>query len=245
MLSLLPKAPLARISELLLPAICLLCRNLVAGENGLCAECWKQVEFISPPLCVQCGAPFDIPAIGEGKCGECLRQPPAYIQARAALKYTEASKGMVLRFKHSDQTFVAPTLAAWMRQAAPELLQNAEIITPIPLHWRRLFSRKYNQAALLARHLAKQSQAEFLPQLLYRKRATLSQGRFGRLSRARNVQGAFGLREKDRAKIQGKRVLLIDDVLTTGATVNTAARVLKEAGAARADVLTLARVCLD
>jgi len=156
------------------------------------------------------------------------------------MRYDDSSRQLVLALKHGDRLHLAPPLAQWMRHAGAELLAAADLQLPVPLHWTRLFTRRYNQAALLAQAIAKAGGPPVAADCLIRRRRTPSQGNKNPSARRRNVAGAFAVRRPD--KLRGRRVVLIDDVLTTGATVEECARVLKRAGAARVDVLTLARV---
>jgi ComF family protein len=186
---------------------------------------------------------FDRPALrGLSQCGACLDHPPAYESARAAIAYNANSRRLVLQFKHGDRTGLAGPFARWMAGAGRELLAEADLLIPVPLHRWRLFRRRYNQAALLARALSRLAGVAWAPTALRRIRRTQPQGTMGRQGRQRNVQGAF--RVNDGIRLVGKRVVLIDDVLTTGATVEACVWVLKDAGARRVDVLTLARVVL-
>jgi ComF family protein len=227
--------------DLVLPPQCLACGALTGGEGALCASCWQGMSFISAPLCAACGYPFEVGAIGAaGLCGACLARRPVY--ARAVLRYDDASRGLVIGFKHADRTHGAPAFATWMARAGAELVADAGVIPPVPLHRRRLWARRYNQAALLALALGRQAGKPCVADLLLRIRATPSQGRLGRLARARNVRGAFAVHPRRVAPLEGQRVLLVDDVMTTGATVEAAARALLAAGAAAVDVVTLARV---
>jgi ComF family protein len=155
------------------------------------------------------------------------------------MRYDDSSRQLVLALKHGDRLHLAPTLAQWMRRAGAELLAGADLLVPVPLHWTRLFARRYNQAAVLALAMAKSAGLAVSADCLIRHRRTPSQGRKNALARRRNVAGAFALRRA--GEVRGKNILLIDDVLTTGATVEECARVLKRAGAARVDVLALAR----
>jgi ComF family protein len=155
--------------------------------------------------------------------------------------YDDVTRNLILSFKHGDRTDAAPAYAAWMRRAGAELIVDADVIAAVPLHRWRLLRRRYNQAALLALEIGKLSDKPVAPDLLRRQRATPSLGQLGRLARRRTLRGAFAAQ----GEVAGKRVLLIDDVLTSGATVGECARVLKRAGAARVDVLTLARVTLE
>jgi len=231
-----------RLLDVILPPHCLKCRAPIGEAGSLCADCWRGVSFISDPLCAACGLPFEVPAGPGALCGACLRRRPLFERARAALAYDEASRGMILAFKHADRTEAAPAFARWMARAGRDLVQVADIVAPVPLHWRRFWRRRYNQSALLAWALGRQTGLKVVPDLLERVRATPSQGGLGRLARARNVQGAFRLQARMAARVRGARVLLVDDVYTTGATAEACARTLLRAGAAAVDVLTLARV---
>ncbi|OAN53157.1 competence protein ComF [Paramagnetospirillum marisnigri] len=228
--------------DALLPPLCLACQAPVAEPGSLCPTCWSQVTFLGPPACACCGLPFDFD-LGEGAlCGECLRHPPAFARARSVLRYDEAAKPLILRLKHADRLEGVPAFALWMARAGAELLAEADLLVPVPLHRWRLLARRYNQAALLAVALSGRSGVAAAPDLLLRRRRTPPQGHLDRAARARNVAGAFQLNPKRQGLVRGKRVVLVDDVLTSGATVAECARVLIKGGAARVDVLTLGRV---
>lgn len=228
--------------DALLPPFCLSCRAVTDKPGTLCAPCWRTMQFLAPPFCACCGFPFEYDS-GEGAlCGACSRHSPAFDRARAVLRYDDASRGLILGFKHADKTHAAPAFGRWMARAGAGLLAEESIIVPVPLHWTRLFRRRYNQAALLALALAREARMPAAPDLLIRRRATPSQGRLGAAARRRNVAGAFAVRPRRRDLIDGKRVLLVDDVLTTGATADACARALKRAGAKAVDVLVLGRV---
>jgi len=179
---------------------------------------------------------------GNELCGACIRHHPAFDRARSVMAYDDASKSLVLSFKHADRTDAAPEFARWMVRAGSELLTEADVLMPVPLHWSRLLKRRYNQAALLAFRIGQISNIQVLPRGLLRVKRTPTQGRLSPSERKRNVRGAFRVREQDRGHIKGKKILLIDDVLTSGATVEEAAKTLKRGKAARVDVLTLSRV---
>ncbi len=233
--------------DMLLPPQCPGCGVLVDTSGGLCVACWSAITFIGDPLCARCGLPFefaepDQPPVSDVLCGSCVRQPPVFARARTVMAYDDASRHLILAFKHADRTDAAPTYARWMARAGADLLAQADLLAPVALHWSRLFSRRYNQAALLAREIGLLANLPVIPDLQERIRRTPSQGRLGPSARRRNVGGAFRLRKKYRATVTGARVLLIDDVMTTGATANACARALLRGGAGAVDVLTLSRV---
>ncbi len=234
--------------DALLPPQCMKCGALVADQGGLCGVCWPKLTFLGPPQCAQCGLPFehDFSAgdSGDGmRCGDCLRRPPAYRCARAAVAYDDESRGVLLAFKHGDRTDMTPALGGWLARAGAGLTGVADLIVPVPLHWTRLWRRRFNQSALLALALGRLADVPVDVDLLARAKRTRSQGGLGRGARRRNVQGAFRLRRRANAMLAGRRVLLVDDVMTTGATVEACAKVLVRGGAVAVDVLTLARVC--
>ncbi|MDD5587120.1 MAG: ComF family protein [Alphaproteobacteria bacterium] len=227
--------------DFLLPPLCLNCHEEVGGHQSLCPACWKAVQFISPPCCSCCGAPFDVPVEEGTLCGECLAFPPVYNRARSAMIYDDASKRLVLSLKHGDRLHPVPAMAAWMQRAAEAFWPAADVIVPVPLHRWRLFARRYNQAALLAGTLGRIVKKPLGVDALTRVRATPSQGRMNREQRKKNMAGAIKLNPRYTGKIKGKNIVLVDDVLTTGATVNECARVLLAGGASSVDVLTLMR----
>jgi ComF family protein len=228
--------------DMLLPPRCLSCGETVAEPGALCGGCWPRLTFIAPPICAICGFPFDYDPGTGAICGDCLRDAPPFEHARTVLRYDEHSRDLVISFKHRDRTDAGPAFGKWMARAGAEILADADLIIPVPLHRRRLISRRYNQSAELCHALSRETDVPHNPDLLIRTRATPTQGRLTRVERERNVRGAFGLRPDAASALQGRRVVLIDDVLTTGATVNACARTLLRGGAAAVDVLTLARV---
>ena len=226
----------------LLPPTCLRCRTSVGVAGTLCGDCWQAVDFISPPMCECCGYPFELMPAETPYCGACLRRQPAFDRARAAMAYDSGSRDLVLGFKHADRTEGAPAFAAWMARAAADLLGEADLIVPVPLHRWRLLRRRYNQAALLANALGKREDVPVLADALIRTRNTGSQGAMTTDGRWRNVRGVFALARRARPHVADRRILLLDDVMTTGATLEACARTLKKGGAAGVDVVTLARV---
>jgi ComF family protein len=228
--------------DTLLPPLCLSCAAPVDSAGGLCSACWGALRFLDGAQCQCCGYPFELSTGAEDLCAACLARRPAFARARAALVYDDASRDLVLAFKHRDRLEAARPFARMMARAGNALLREADIIVPVPLHRRRLFARRYNQAAVLALALGKVSGLAVAPRALIRTRRTESQAGKSRIARRRNVRGAFALRPAEAARIEGRRVLLVDDVLTTGATVEACATALTRAGAAAVDVLTLMRV---
>lgn len=226
----------------LLPAQCMLCHAEVDEPGRICADCWPGVAFVAEPLCPCCGTPFAIPVPDGLVCGACLRKPPRFRRARAAFVYAGGGRELVLRFKRGDRTDLAPGLAGLMRHAGAALLADCDVIAPVPLHPRRLWSRRFNQAALLAQALGRSSGKPVRLDLLERQRATRSLGHAGRAERRRILAGAIRVAPRRAAEVAGRHVLLIDDVLTTGATASACCRALLQAGAVSVDVLTLARV---
>lgn len=228
--------------DILLPPQCLACGGLVESQGLLCPSCWEGINFLGDPCCAICGTPFEFEAFGGAMCGACLREPPPYRRARSVFAYDENSSKLVLAFKHGDRTDAAPAYGRWLARAGGDLIGEADVIVPVPLHWMRLFRRKYNQAALLAGALGGLVGRPVAPNLLVRCRRTPSQGKLSPSARRKNVAGAFALRPSAKAAFSGKKVLLIDDVLTTGATAVACTKTLLKGGAASVDILTLARV---
>ncbi len=229
--------------DLLLPPECLTCDVPVAEQGQLCVECFRRTSFVTDPLCRRCGVPFAF--VGQGGpdrlCPECRRHPPRFNRARAAMRYDEQSKKIVLGFKYADRIEHAMGLARHMARAGAALLRDADLLVPVPLHRRRLLARRYNQSALLAKALARLSDRPALLDGLQRIRATESLGERSAAERAQIVAGAIAVRPSRAARITGRRVLLIDDVMTSGSTANVCAEALRAAGATGVDVLVAAR----
>ncbi|HEX7774955.1 MAG TPA: ComF family protein [Parvibaculum sp.] len=250
----------ARLADVALPPLCLSCGKGIETHGALCGDCWRAVEFIERPFCPVTGIPFafdpnveggdpnaeggDPNAEGGGEIvsAAALASPPPYAKARAVMRYGDVAARIVLRFKYADRMEAAPAFARWMARAGAELLADADVVAPVPLHRSRLFSRRFNQSAELARHVAALSGVRFMPGLLERVRATRPQVGLSGDARRRNVAGAFRLGAKARAAVEDRIVVIVDDVVTTGATVDACARALKAAGAAEVRVLALARV---
>ena len=227
--------------DVALPQLCAACREPVSAP-GLCATCWSKLSFIAPPFCERLGIPF-VYDPGPGILSmEAIADPPAYHRARAAVRFDEISQTLVHGLKYGDRLDLAPTMGNWMANAGRELLTGANAITPVPLHWRRQWMRRFNQAALLSEVIAKACGVPVVHGALRRIKATPQQVGLTQSERATNVQGAFRVAPSEKAAVTGRRIVLVDDVLTTGATVDACARALLRAGATQVDVLVFARV---
>lgn len=227
---------------MVLPPRCAMTGQVVDRPGAVAPEAWASLRFITEPCCASCGYPFDFDgASGDVRCAPCLRRAPPYTTARAAMIYDEASRGMILKFKHGDGTHQAGGFAAWMARAGGERLSGADLLIPVPLHRWRLLRRRYNQAAILAQALARQSGKPCVPDALIRRRVTVPQGHQGYRARHRNVRGAFAVHPRHAAAVAGRAVVLVDDVYTSGATVKECAKILMQAGAREVHVLTVAR----
>lgn len=239
------KSILADGLNLILPPRCPVTGDMVDAQGMISSDAWRDLVFIADPLCAHCGVPLAFETEGDARCVTCLETPPVYYSARAALQYNDISRGLILGFKHGDKTHVIQSFMPWLKQAGKEMLGQADYLIPVPLHPARLIMRRYNQAALIAGALSKSSDIPHLPTAMKRVRATPSQGHLTSDERTKNVQEAFDVSPKYRDMIKGKSIVLIDDVLTTGATVNECAKLLYHHGAGQVDVLTLARVVFD
>ncbi|MGH7108243.1 MAG: double zinc ribbon domain-containing protein [Acetobacteraceae bacterium] len=230
--------------DILLPPTCPCCDTPVSAPGLMCAGCYQGLTILTEPLCRRCGVPFASDGWG-GKtplCAGCRAHPPLFRQARAAFLYDAAAARLILPLKYADRTDLAGVLALHMARAGAALFQAADLLVPVPLHRRRLFARRYNQAALLAHALARRSGLALLPDALIRTRPTAPLGALSAAARAAELAQAFAVRASRIRQVRGRHVLLIDDVLTSGATANACARALGSAGAATIDVLAAARV---
>ncbi len=233
--------------DFVLPPRCVVSGELVMKQGELSPAIWRHLDFISDPFCKCCGAPFEYEMQGEDAlatlhCISCFENKPPFTSARSALKYNDDSRNMILGFKHADKIHMVKAFTPWLRRAGQQMLGQADFIVPVPLHRLRLISRRYNQSAILANDLANNTGVESVPNALIRVRATPTQGDLNTKERAKNVSRAFALNPVVKVKIQGKTIVLIDDVYTTGATVKECTKTLLKAGAGKVHVLTLARV---
>ena len=234
------KMPVNALLDLAMPPQSLLTGSPAVG--GVEGDLWGTIRFLDNPCCQICGFPFDFPQGEAALCGRCTARPPAFDHARAAFSYDDNSKKLVLDFKHGGRTHGLKTFGIHMSRAGREFLPDADFIIPVPLHASRLVKRRYNQSVLLARSLKPHTSARFDPDILMRPRATPSQGGQTARGRHRNVQGAFCVRPGAISRLRGSKVVLVDDVMTTGATLGACSKTLKRAGALKVDALVLARV---
>ena len=223
-----------------LPPHCLTCEERVSAQGTQCLACFGRLHFIAEPVCEGCGTA--LPYAGARRCEGCEVRPHRFAAARAALVYDEGAKALLLPFKYADRTELAGPLAGHMARAGAVLLGRADILVPVPLHWRRLLGRRYNQAGLLARQLAARAGKPWAADALRRRRRTASLGELGAEARRAVVAGAFVVAPGRMGLLAGRRVLLIDDVLTSGATADACAEALLAAGVASVEVLAAARV---
>lgn len=235
-----------RALHMLYPPQCLSCGALVTTDFGLCGPCWRDTPFIAGLVCDQCGVP--LPGEDTGKpehCDDCLTIARPWSRGRAAMLYKDRGRSLVLALKHGDRLDLARPAAGWMLRAAAPILVPGMLVAPIPLHWMRLFKRRYNQSALLAAAIAKSAGLEHCPDLLIRTRPTATQDGKGRDARFANMSAALALHPKRGARVEGRHVLLVDDVMTSGATLAAAAEACIAGGAREVSVLTMARVAKD
>ncbi|PPQ29650.1 ComF family protein [Rhodopila globiformis] len=230
--------------DFLLPPRCPACDEPVEIHGQLCPRCFGRTGFVGPPLCLRCGVPFASAGQGgdEALCPACREHPPLFRQARAALRYDEHARRLILPLKHADRLELAPVLAPMLARAGQDLLARADVLVPVPLHRRRLFHRKYNQAAVLALAVGRLADRPVLPDGLRRTRPTAPLEHKSPGERERELANAVAVRPARRLRIAGQTVLLVDDVMTSGATANACAAALLAAGARAVDVLVAARV---
>ena len=225
-----------------LPPLCPSCRDPVGDGAGLCATCWSKLSPIERPFCEKLGIPFTYDP-GPGIYSmQAIADAPAYARARAAVRYDDIARTMVHALKYGDRLDLAPVMARWMARAGGELFADADLVVPVPLHWRRMWARRFNQSATLAKLLADPHGILVSYEALKRVKATPQQVGLSKTERAANVQGAFRVDPAGKAEITRRHIVLVDDVLTSGATVDACARALLRAGARQVDVLTFARV---
>lgn len=230
------------LADAVVPAVCVACRTPVAGHDELCAACWRQVAFIRPPICDRLGIPLPFGTGDIMISAAASANPPVWGRARAVAAFDGVVRDLIHAFKYADRHDARRLFGRWLAQAGADLLPGADVLVPVPLARWRLLRRQFNQAAVLAQELSRRSGVRFHPDALRRTRATVSQVGLSHEERRRNVRNAFAVPARRAAAVSGRRIVLVDDVITTGATVEACARALLSAGATQVDVLALAMV---
>lgn len=234
----------SKIIDFILPPRCICCGKTLNAKDGVCEECFNKINFITKPHCLKCGIPFEAANSSDSKlCGLCIKDKKSTFRlSRSSMRYDDISKNMILAFKFMDKTENAKVLSQWLYIAGKEIFdEGVDIIIPVPLHYTRLLKRKYNQSALLAKKLSKKTGLKVDYSSIIRCKKTRPQVEFSGKARIKNISGAFKV--KYPKNIKGKRILLIDDVYTTGSTLKECAKVLKKAGAKSIDFLTVSKTC--
>ena len=228
------------------PPRCIGTGEIVDAQGTISPKLWQDLSFISAPYCHTCGVPFEFSdsedVHSETICGTCLAEPPRYDMTRSALIYNDASRRLLLRFKYGDHQHASIPFARWIMMVGKEYILESDLIVPVPLHWQRLWQRRFNQSALIANALSKISGIDARADILGRKRYTGPQKGLSKKERQKNVRMAFKINPDKKPHVKGRKIILIDDVMTSGATLNECAKVLKAAGATKVTCLTLARV---
>ncbi|RFB81307.1 ComF family protein [Methylovirgula sp. 4M-Z18] len=236
-------AALHRGLDIIYPPTCIACRAATQTHGTLCPACWGRIRFVERPYCEQLGTPFQRD-LGPGIISpEAIADPPMYARARMVALFQDGpARQLVHRLKYGDRTDLARPMGLWMARAGRDILDDADLLVPVPMHWRRLFARQFNQAAALAAVVAKAANVPLAADVLQRAKSSPPQVGLTKAQRAENVQGSFVVPPEAKLRLEKRKIVLVDDVLTSGATANAAARVLLRHGAARVDVLIFARV---
>lgn len=233
---------LGALANVFLPPVCLVCRTRIGGHGLLCGACFAKIDFIAPPICDRLGVPLPYDAGSPSLSAAAIASPPVYDRARAVARYSDTMRDLIQSFKYRDRHEGVPLFGRWLARAGAELLADADLIVPVPLYRSRLWWRRFNQSAMLAQALSQQTGIAADCFALRRVRRTASQVGLTHDQRKRNVAGAFKVDDAAKARLKDKNIVVVDDVITTGATVEACARVLLRARVARVDVLALARV---
>jgi ComF family protein len=235
------------IIETIIPPTCPGCHSPIEKDHTVCPSCWKRLTFISAPFCNNCSEPLEVSAISEESysCGSCLKSAPYFSQARALFKYSGLARDLILNLKHGNKTHLSTLFGYMMFSHYSAYIRSADFIIPVPLHWSRLVKRSYNQAFLIAKSIAFYSGKTSQSRILIRKKRTASQGKYGKSERMKNVKAAFSLSPKHKNIIENKTVLLVDDVMASGATLNECSKVLLTAKAKEVKVLVVAKSTLN
>ncbi len=231
--------------DIVVPPLCMACRKPLGSQDALCVACWRQIHFIRQPLCDRLGIPLTYDTGSVTVSAAALASPPDYDRARAVAQFGPVIRDLIHGFKYADRHDPRRLFGRWLAGAGAEILPDADVLVPVPLHRWRLLSRKFNQAALLAQEIQALTRLPVDPFALVRVKATPQQVGLSEAQRRSNLVGALQVPAAARGRIEGRRVVLVDDVITTGSTVSACARVLRRAGAARVDVLALALVTDD
>jgi ComF family protein len=226
------------------PPQCAACRAITAEPATLCARCWREMPFITRPYCERLGTPFAVDIGGTLLSPAAIADPPVFNRARSVARFDGAARELVHKLKYGDRQELALAMGSMMATAAADCLAEAAVIVPVPLHWTRLWQRRFNQATALAAIIGQRTGLPMEPQLLRRRKRTASQVGKTRAERQANLQGAFVVPEGMKMALKGQHVLLVDDVMTTNSTANAASRVLLRGGAASVDIVTFARVVM-
>jgi ComF family protein len=236
------RAAAAAAADLIVPPLCLACHRPLAAHDAICASCWPRIDFIRAPLCDRLGLPLPFDLDGPMISAAAAADPPDYDRARAVARFDGIMRELVHDLKFRDRHDGRRLFARWLAEAGGELLADADMVVPVPLTRGRLASRRFNQSAILAQAVAARAGLRYVPTALVRTRNTRPQVGLSRQQRRDNVAGAYAVAPGSRSALAGAKIVVIDDVITTGATVRACARPLKRAGAARVDVLALAMV---
>lgn len=233
---------LARLVDIVTPPICLKCHEPLSSQDNLCPGCWSKIDFIRPPLCDRLGIPLPYDSGAGTLSAQAVAAPPVYGRARAVARYDGVMRQLIHDLKFHDRHDARKLFGRWMAEAGSSLIFDADVIVPVPLHRWKLLKRRFNQAAILSAELSRLTGRPNAPLALMRSRKTSPQLGLTATQRRQNVSGAFSVPPRQRGAVEGRCVLLVDDVITTGATISAAARALLSAGAAGVDILALALV---
>lgn len=236
------RSALAPLLDIVVPPLCLSCHSPMASHDTLCPDCWRAIDFIRPPLCHRLGLPLGYDSGAGTLSARAIAEPPVYGRARAVARYDGVMRHLIHDLKFRDRPDARKLFGRWLTETGRELLGEAQVLVPTPLHRLKLVRRRFNQAALLAHEVSHLTGVPTAPLALVRSRNTSRQLGLTREQRHSNVKGAFAVPTGQRAVIAGRRVVLVDDVVTTGATISACARALLDSGAASVDVLALAMV---
>ena len=229
--------------RMLYPPQCIMCREQLQSENALCGSCCRDMPFNTDCACVRCGASLiGVTETAGAECDDCIQNPPPWAEGRAVFRYQGLARKMILELKHGDRPELVAPAAAWMAQTAADILTEKSLIIPIPVHWQRFLQRKYNQAEVLAKHVATHSGAELKTDILRRPRKTVPLKEVNRSERFSILENAFEINADKVQEMKEQNIVLIDDVMTSGATLSAAVKTLQRAGAGDISVLVLARV---